>query len=92
LLSGFLHRVIHRFGGYRLWSLEQRLWGEASAYPILPGVRLTKPTALPWFAVGLLPDGMALLGEPDLMFELGDFERCVAWALLEGLPRVSPAA
>ena len=63
---------------------EQRLWGEASAYPTLPGVRLTKPGAPPWLAVGLLPDGMVLLGnQPDLMLELGDFERGVAWALLE---------
>jgi hypothetical protein len=53
---------------------EQRLWGEASAYPALPGVRLTKPGALPWLAVGLLPDGMVLLGnQPDLMLELGRF-------------------
>jgi hypothetical protein len=66
---------------------EQRLWGEASSYPTLPGVRLTKPPAPPWLAVGLLPDGMVLLGnQPDLMLELGDFERGVAWALLEGPP------
>jgi hypothetical protein len=46
-------------------------------------VRLTKPASLPWLAVGLLPDGMALLGgRRELMIELGDFERCVAWALL----------
>jgi hypothetical protein len=65
---------------------EQRLWGEASAYPTLPGVQLTKPVAPPWLAVGLLPDGMVLLeAQPDLMLELGDFERCVAWALV-GLP------
>jgi hypothetical protein len=41
---------------------EQRLWEVASAYPTLPRVRLTKPASLPWLAVGLLPDGMALLG------------------------------
>ena len=58
---------------------EQRLWEEASAYPTLPDVRLAKPTGPPWLAVGLLPDGMALLGnQPALMLELGDFERCVA--------------
>jgi len=50
----------------------------------LPDVRLTKPAVPPWLAAGLLPDGMALLGnQSDLMLELGDFERCVAWALLE---------
>ena len=65
-------------------ALEQRLWEQASAYPTLPSAQLTKPAALPWLAVGLLLDGMALLGnQPDLMLELGDFERCVAWALLE---------
>ena len=52
---------------------ERRLWEEASAYRTLLGVRPAKPTA-PWFAVGLLPDGRALLGnQPDLMLELGDF-------------------
>jgi hypothetical protein len=56
-------------------------------------VRLTKPALLPWLAVGLLPDGMVLLGnQSDLMLELGDFERYVAWALLESLPRTHPAA
>jgi hypothetical protein len=63
---------------------ERRLWGDASAYPTLPGVRLTKPGAPPWLAAGLLPDGMALVEtQPEVMLELGDFERYVAWALLE---------
>jgi len=34
---------------------EQRLWGEASAYPTLLGVRLTKPGVPPWLAVGSSP-------------------------------------
>jgi hypothetical protein len=63
---------------------ERRLWGEASAYPILPGVQFDPPALLPWLAAGLLPDGMVLLTDnPEVMLELGDFERCVAWALLE---------
>jgi hypothetical protein len=63
---------------------EQRLWEQARAYPSLPGVRLTKPAVPPWLVVGLLPDGMALTAnDPELMFELGDFERWVAWALLD---------
>jgi hypothetical protein len=34
---------------------------------------------------------MVLLGnQPDLMLELGDFERCVAWALLEGSAGMNP--
>jgi hypothetical protein len=46
-----------------------------------------KAGAPPWLVVGLLPDGMVLLGnQPDLMLELGYFERCVAWALLESQP------
>ena len=62
---------------------EQRLWEQASACRTLPGVGLVKPASLPWLAAGLLPDGMALLAkDPELMLELGDFERCVAWALL----------
>jgi hypothetical protein len=39
-------------------------WEQTTAtglrYPILPGVRLTKPATLPRLAAGLLPDGMAL--------------------------------
>jgi len=62
---------------------ERDLWDQASAFPTLPNVRRTKPASLPWLAVGLLPDGMVLLGSrPEIMLELGDFERCVAWALL----------
>jgi hypothetical protein len=62
---------------------EQGLWDQASDYPKLPNVRLTKPASLPWLAVGLLPDGVVLRGSrPEIMLELGDFERCVAWALL----------
>jgi hypothetical protein len=69
---------------------EQRLWEQASAYPTLPSVRPAKPTA-PWLAVGLLPDGLVLLGnQPALMLEFGDFERCVAWALLEGSAGMNP--
>ena len=50
--------------------------------PVGSSGALTKPTMLPWLA-GLLPDGMALLAnDRELMLELGDFERCVAWALL----------
>lgn len=37
----------------------------------------------PWLAIDLLPDGMiALANNPQLLLELGDLERCVAWALL----------
>jgi hypothetical protein len=35
---------------------------------------------------------VVLLGnQPDLMLELGNFERCVAWALLEDRARTNPA-
>ena len=70
---------------------EQRLWEQACAYPALPEVRFTKPAAPPWLAVGLLPDGMTLIDDPDRMLELGDFERCVAWALLDVPPRAKTA-
>jgi hypothetical protein len=66
---------------------ERHLWERASAYPILPrGAQPAKPASVPWLAVGLLPDRMALLrSRPQLMLELGDLERCVAWALLAEL-------
>jgi hypothetical protein len=101
-LGGADHRAIARRRDLRFVALrrrvarcflaitaasEQRLWGEASAYPTLPGVQLTKPGAPPWLA-----DGMVLLrNQPDLMLELGDFERCVAWALLESAEDENPA-
>ena len=60
---------------------ERRLWEQVNAYPTMPSVRLAKPATPPWLAV--LPDGMALLAnDPGPMLELGDFQRCVAWALL----------
>jgi hypothetical protein len=72
---------------------EQRLWEEASAYPTLPDVRLAKPTGPPWLAVGLLPDGMALLGnQPALMARTGRFRALRRLgAVGESVPRTHPA-
>jgi hypothetical protein len=37
----------------------------------------------PWLVVDLLPDGLVLLAkDPGRIGELGDLERCVAWAVL----------
>jgi hypothetical protein len=42
-----------------------------------------KPASLPWLAIVLLP-GSAFY--PQHMNWLGEFERCLAWAFLEGRP------
>jgi len=57
------------------------MWKEAETFP-RPSKMPVRP-ALPWLAVGLLPDGLgALSRNPGLIVELGDLERCVAWSVL----------
>ena len=63
-------------------NAEKRLWQEASRFPTLPGRAPRPPVSTPWLAAGLLPDGLLLQGDPQLMLELGDLECCVAWALI----------
>jgi hypothetical protein len=57
------------------------MWLAAQEMPRLPGVNPGQPS-LPWLAVGLLPDGMKALRSAIPIGQLGDLERCVAWALL----------
>jgi len=57
------------------------MWAAASASGIDAGARLHRPSMIPWLAVALTHQ--ALLAPHDAMMELGDLERCVAWALME---------
>ena len=75
------------------WTTE----GEAEAWPaveklyldlsdrnpelLAPAKEASKPESLPWLAVVLLP---SLLNQSrDDVGWLGDFERCMAWTILE---------
>lgn len=49
---------------------------------------LTRPDTLPWLAVVAQP-GLGLLRPADLDW-LGDFERCVAWTLIDLPPEPNP--
>lgn len=62
-------------------DVSDAMWGAASAQGILPGTRLHRPVTTPWLAVTLLPAAIAV--EPGILLQLGDLERCVAWALLD---------
>lgn len=75
------------------WTME----GEAEAWPameklyldlsdsrpelVAPGKEAEKPSSLPWLAVVVLP--FILNQSRDDVGWLGDFERCMAWTILE---------
>lgn len=50
---------------------------------------LTRPDTLPWLAVVAQP-GLGLMKRADLVDWLGDFERCVAWTLIDLPPEPTP--
>jgi hypothetical protein len=72
------HRVMHDalYGGRAptdrmLWAMYQ---GKQKELP-------ERPAHLPWLVVSIGPAGYAL--EPVVLPVLGDFERCLAWAIIE---------
>lgn len=67
---------------------SESLWDLASRAGALPGTRLHRPAGVPWLAAQLAPDldasnptNLVLLA--TAMSEVGDVERCVAWALID---------
>lgn len=82
--------VWHHASSEALWDHIERLYlqvsesgggamlggGALAAEPVMPG-------SVPWLAVILLP---GIIAHPDAAAWLGDFERCYAWALIEGRP------
>lgn len=66
------------------YEASEQLWPEISrpVYANLGGptsFEVSKPKHLPWLAVQLITP----LAPPHVFKRLGDFERCLAWALLE---------
>lgn len=62
-------------------ALSGDMWASARAAALDPGVRLHPPHGTPWLAAALAPS--CLSAPREAMLEVGDLERCVAWALIE---------
>jgi hypothetical protein len=71
-------------GEAEAWPAIEKLYLDLSdSRPelVAPGKEAEKPSSLPWLAVVVLP--FILNQSHDDVAWLGDFERCMAWAILE---------
>lgn len=67
---------------------SDRLFEDASSHTLDERVIIPRPKGSPWLAVAIMPTALGpALANPELLFEAGDLERCVAWALLDNLNR-----
>ncbi|MCG8506187.1 MAG: hypothetical protein MI755_16405 [Sphingomonadales bacterium] len=57
------------------------LWHSLHVWPGELATNAATPPDAPWLAARIEPDGFA---DPELLIWVGDFERCLAWAWLEG--------
>ena len=64
--------------------VSKSMWAAALTGRLDPEVHVSQPKSTPWLAAALLPAAISLgLIDPGVLMELGDLERCVAWALIE---------
>lgn len=64
--------------------ISNSMWTSALTGRLDPEVLIRQPKSTPWLAAALLPAAISLgLISPVVLMELGDLERCVAWALIE---------
>ena len=68
----------------QLMSLHSRSSGCLETIPNDWTLEPSKPRSVPWLGVVLLPT-VAIVPPEDLDW-LGDFERCLAWAIIEDTP------
>ena len=71
-------------GAAEAWpAIAQLYLNVSNSYPELaaPWKEVAKPASLPWLAVAVLP--FILNQTRDDIYWLGDFERCMAWTILE---------
>lgn len=68
---------------YVAWreSAATEMWAAAMQHKPLVKPGLQRP-ALPWLAAAIMPEALFTL-DPELLFQLGDLERCVGWAILD---------
>jgi hypothetical protein len=65
-------------------SLSEALWEAATQFVPDERVVLARPKGAPWLAGSIAPSAVLVaMADPSVLFEAGDLERCVAWALLE---------
>jgi hypothetical protein len=64
---------------------SRELWTQICLMPTIPGTRLHEPIHIPWLAAALTVDPQWLVTSDyrNIMFEAGDLERIVAWALID---------
>lgn len=77
---------------YMAWEPAgaDEMWAAAMTHLlVLPGIR--RPPTLPWLAAAIMP-GVLRLDAADLLFEVADLERCVAWTVLEHAAQWKAAA
>jgi hypothetical protein len=68
-----------------VWTRQasDQAWEEVEAQAP-DGVVLHRPRGVPWLAADLLPGSLQVaMSAPNVLMELADAERCVAWAILE---------
>ena len=73
--------------GRDLWEGIERVYftiAEQVPQMLVPGVNAAPemPSSTPWLAVLILPSGLLATAASDISW-FGDFERCLAWTLLE---------
>lgn len=83
LISGFCCWRSSRAAGY--WALVGASVHQFAAAS-LPARLPPRPATTPWLAILLWP---SFIADPGPLGWLGDFERCVAWALIESGPERS---
>jgi len=74
-------------GAAEAWSALEKVYLDISdaLAPVAPESVLQMPAcpeSLPWLSVIILPAGLMLTSREDLGW-LGDFERCLAWTIIE---------
>lgn len=76
---------------YLAWTdkAAQKMWAAARANRSLVSPGLKRPAATPWLATATMPEALFPL-DHELMFQLGDLERCVGWTILDAVAQETP--
>ena len=74
---------------YVAWreTAATKMWAAAMQHRPLVKPGLKRPP-LPWLAAAIMPEALFML-DPELMFQLGDLERCIGWAILDSVTQES---